>query len=540
MRSNPERLAIRTKLLEVYAKRRDIKGFELLATQLFALTRGEGEEWAKAQELGAQIDPENSLYRAGGAPERHARRRVRRAARREHAAAIGGAGAFAIRLVDRRFDRCATASSTASTSISTTRTSASPSRPARARRDRVDPAARRPAATVPVDDAEDAADVERAGPPAPTVATSRWPSTCPASRSTSTSRPRRRSRPRPAASTCRSSKTTPARIRSSRKIELAEEFQRIGDKDGARDLLREVLDHRQRRDQDQGAGDARRRSAERRWAAARAPQPATASAAREGRARRRLPRLGLSAAGRASPAARPCRTSVDAALSAFADRPVRCICAGRTDAGVHALNQVVHFDTARRARRRPGCAAPTVSCPPTSRCSGAASCRRVPFARQRDRPALRLRAARVAGAAGARSRAGRLDLPPARRRADARGRASAARRARLQRFPLVRVPGAVAGEDAALARHRAARRLLAFRFRRRRLPAPHDPQHDGLPDRGRQRHARAGLAGRRAGVARPRAGRRDLRARRAATSSARTTMPAMRFPNDTPAMAWLP
>jgi pilus assembly protein FimV len=68
MRGNPERLAIRTKLLEVYAKRRDTKGFELLATQLFALTRGEGEDWAKAQELGIQIDPENKLYQPGGAP----------------------------------------------------------------------------------------------------------------------------------------------------------------------------------------------------------------------------------------------------------------------------------------------------------------------------------------------------------------------------------------------------------------------------------------------------------------------------------------
>ena len=68
MRSNPERLAIRTKLLEVYAKRRDTKGFELLATQLFALTRGEGEDWAKAQELGQQIDPDNPLYKPGGAP----------------------------------------------------------------------------------------------------------------------------------------------------------------------------------------------------------------------------------------------------------------------------------------------------------------------------------------------------------------------------------------------------------------------------------------------------------------------------------------
>ena len=32
------------------------------------------------------------------------------------------------------------------------------------------------------------------------------------------------------------------------------------------------------------------------------------------------------------------------ALSAFADAPVATLCAGRTDAGVHALNQVVHFD----------------------------------------------------------------------------------------------------------------------------------------------------------------------------------------------------
>jgi pilus assembly protein FimV len=69
IRANPSRLAIRTKLLEVYAKRRDTKGFELLAQQLFGLTRGSGEDWAKAQELGAQIDPDNPLYRPGGQPE---------------------------------------------------------------------------------------------------------------------------------------------------------------------------------------------------------------------------------------------------------------------------------------------------------------------------------------------------------------------------------------------------------------------------------------------------------------------------------------
>lgn len=68
MRASPERLAIRTKLLEVYAKRRDTKGFELLATQLYGLTGGQGEDWAKAQEIGLQIDPENTMYQPGGKP----------------------------------------------------------------------------------------------------------------------------------------------------------------------------------------------------------------------------------------------------------------------------------------------------------------------------------------------------------------------------------------------------------------------------------------------------------------------------------------
>jgi len=69
MRSAPERMAIRSKLLEVYAKRRDTKAFELLATQMFNLTRGEGEDWAKAQQLGLTIDPNNELYQPGGLPE---------------------------------------------------------------------------------------------------------------------------------------------------------------------------------------------------------------------------------------------------------------------------------------------------------------------------------------------------------------------------------------------------------------------------------------------------------------------------------------
>ncbi|MGS0754503.1 FimV/HubP family polar landmark protein [Roseateles sp. GG27B] len=68
LRANPERLAIRLKLLEVYAKRRDAKGFEQLAIQLFAETDGRGDDWERAQEMGRLIDADNPLYQPGGMP----------------------------------------------------------------------------------------------------------------------------------------------------------------------------------------------------------------------------------------------------------------------------------------------------------------------------------------------------------------------------------------------------------------------------------------------------------------------------------------
>jgi len=49
---------------------------------------------------------------------------------------------------------------------------------------------------------------------------------------------------------------------------------------------------------------------------------------------------------------RTVQTSLEAALSKVADHPLRVVCAGRTDTGVHGLGQVVHFDTeARRSER---------------------------------------------------------------------------------------------------------------------------------------------------------------------------------------------
>lgn len=45
------------------------------------------------------------------------------------------------------------------------------------------------------------------------------------------------------------------------------------------------------------------------------------------------------------PAKRTLQSALEEALSFVAAEPVRVVCAGRTDAGVHALEQVVHFDT---------------------------------------------------------------------------------------------------------------------------------------------------------------------------------------------------
>jgi len=60
--------------------------------------------------------------------------------------------------------------------------------------------------------------------------------------------------------------------------------------------------------------------------------------------------LGLSYRGEAykgwqsQPGGGTVQDALEKALAQFADHPVRTICAGRTDAGVHGLNQVVHFD----------------------------------------------------------------------------------------------------------------------------------------------------------------------------------------------------
>ena len=67
IRHNPGRLAIHSKLLDVYAKRRDAVNFQATANTAFQLTGADSPEWTRICELGLSIDPENPLYQPGGA-----------------------------------------------------------------------------------------------------------------------------------------------------------------------------------------------------------------------------------------------------------------------------------------------------------------------------------------------------------------------------------------------------------------------------------------------------------------------------------------
>ncbi len=67
-RINPGRLAIHTKLLEIFAKRRDTKNFETTAAQAFKLTGNNNPDWIRICGIGQDLDPTNPLYRPGGEP----------------------------------------------------------------------------------------------------------------------------------------------------------------------------------------------------------------------------------------------------------------------------------------------------------------------------------------------------------------------------------------------------------------------------------------------------------------------------------------
>ena len=69
LKMNPTRIAIHGKLLEILAKRRDARAFEVLAGEAFKLSGGEGAEWERICEFGRDLEPENALYQPGGKPK---------------------------------------------------------------------------------------------------------------------------------------------------------------------------------------------------------------------------------------------------------------------------------------------------------------------------------------------------------------------------------------------------------------------------------------------------------------------------------------
>lgn len=69
LKGDPTRSAIHLKLLEIHAARKDARQFQATAKTLFAQTGGAGADWEKAAAMGRALDPDDALYAAPGAAE---------------------------------------------------------------------------------------------------------------------------------------------------------------------------------------------------------------------------------------------------------------------------------------------------------------------------------------------------------------------------------------------------------------------------------------------------------------------------------------
>jgi pilus assembly protein FimV len=66
LKRQPERQAIRLKLLEILAGRKDVATFGLIAQEMYDLAGGRNEEWPRVVAMGLALDPSNALYSGGG------------------------------------------------------------------------------------------------------------------------------------------------------------------------------------------------------------------------------------------------------------------------------------------------------------------------------------------------------------------------------------------------------------------------------------------------------------------------------------------
>ena len=70
LKVDPTRHAIYLKLLEIHSGRKNVKQFESLATDFYAQTGGTGDDWETAAAMGRELDPDNKLYGGAGSTDR--------------------------------------------------------------------------------------------------------------------------------------------------------------------------------------------------------------------------------------------------------------------------------------------------------------------------------------------------------------------------------------------------------------------------------------------------------------------------------------
>ena len=206
----------------------------------------------------------------------------------------------------------------------------------------------------------------------------------------------------------------------------------------------------------------------------------------------------LSAGWQSQVHARGVQSVVEAALSIVADHPVDSrSAAGRTDAGVHAAMQVVHFDTPAVRTERGWVLGATTNLPPQvsvlwarevpeafhARYSALARRYRYVILNRTPRPGAR----RASASAGFAIRSTKNACSTA--------AAASGRRARLLVVPRRRMPVAHADAQHVRDRRRAPRRADRADGLRERLPASHGAQHRRRADRDRHGRAPTGLGG---------------------------------------------
>jgi len=99
LKKDKQRQEIYLKLLEIHAQHNKPSAFETVAAQLYSVCQGKGEVWQKAVNLGRQLDPNNPMFGEGAAAASAAAAVAASAARtpqsdsRREASQAGGAGA---------------------------------------------------------------------------------------------------------------------------------------------------------------------------------------------------------------------------------------------------------------------------------------------------------------------------------------------------------------------------------------------------------------------------------------------------------------